>query len=35
MGANQNGIKTFNEFFTNTTVKYVKNEFGQPDLITS
>ena len=21
---NQNGIKTFNEFFTNTTVKYVK-----------
>jgi len=33
--ANQNGIKTFNEFFTDATVQYVKNKFGQPDLITS
>lgn len=33
--ANQNGIKTFNEFFSDVTVQTVKNKFGQPDLITS
>ena len=33
--ANQNGIKTFNEFFNDFTVQSIKNKFGQPDLIIS
>ena len=33
--ANQNGIKTFNEFFNDFIVQSIKNKFGQPDLITS
>ncbi len=33
--ANESGIKTFNEFFSNITVETVKNNFGQPDLIIS
>ena len=28
-------LKTFNEFFSDVTVKTVKNKFGQPDLVTS
>ena len=33
--ANQNGIKTFNDFFNDISVQSIKNKFGQPDLITS
>ena len=29
------GIKTFNEFLSDITVKSIKNKFGQPDLIIS